>query len=62
MFIVDAHLDLAYNALRYGRDLRQDLATLRQREAKLKTQPNGEISVTLGELRRGAPGEGPGRA
>jgi membrane dipeptidase len=32
MFIVDAHLDLAYTALTFNRDLRQPLSVLRQQE------------------------------
>lgn len=33
--LFDAHLDLAYNALSYGRDLTQSLTELRQRERKV---------------------------
>ncbi len=51
MLIVDAHLDLAYNALRFGRDLRLPLAELRAGEKK---PPNGEIAtVTIPALREG---------
>jgi len=49
MFIVDAHLDLAYGALRFGRDLRQEVATIRRQEAR-KKRPNGTITVTIPEL------------
>ena len=49
MFIVDAHLDLAYGALRFGRDLQKDVETIRRQEAKTK-RPNGTITVTIPEL------------
>jgi membrane dipeptidase len=49
MFIVDAHLDLAYNALKYNRDLRQSLAELRRLEEGLP-QPNGRATVTYSTL------------
>lgn len=48
MFIVDAHLDLAYNAVAYGRNLRQPLADLR---AQLPDPGRRGIpTVTLPEL------------
>lgn len=51
VLIVDAHLDLAYNALRFGRDLRLPLADLRAREKK---PPNGDIAtVTIPALLEG---------
>lgn len=50
MFIVDAHLDLAYNALRYGRDLRLELAEARERERGLRDHPHGIITTTIPEL------------
>ena len=50
MFIVDAHLDLAYNALRYGRDLRLELAEAREREKGLRDHPHGTITTTIPEL------------
>jgi membrane dipeptidase len=49
MFIIDAHLDLAYNALKYNRDLRLPLADLRQSEAD-GPQPNGRATVTVPTL------------
>jgi len=54
MFIVDSHLDLAYNLFEFDRDLRLPLADLRQREEG-GTVPdrNGTATVTLPELRRG---------
>lgn len=49
MFIVDAHLDLAYNALKYNRNLRSSLAELRRLEEGL-AQPNGRATVTFSTL------------
>lgn len=50
MFIVDAHLDLAYNALRFGRDLKQTVAAVREFEEGTDL-PNGRATVTLPGLR-----------
>lgn len=51
MMIVDAHLDLAYNALQYGRDLTQPLEKIRKEEKG--TCPNGIATVTFPELAKG---------
>ncbi len=54
MIIVDAHLDLAFNALRHGRDLLQPLAELRQFEEETGAESqklNGTAIVTLPALR-----------
>lgn len=52
--IVDAHLDLSWNALGWDRDLTQPLAALREREASMTDQKaRGNATITLGELRRG---------
>jgi membrane dipeptidase len=54
MFIVDAHLDLAMNAMEWNRDLRQPVATLRNRETGLTDKPDrGNATVSLPDLRRG---------
>ena len=54
MFLVDAHLDLAMNALEWNRDLRQPVAAIRAREAGLTDKPDrGRGTVSLPELRRG---------
>ncbi|MDX1665332.1 MAG: membrane dipeptidase [Candidatus Promineifilaceae bacterium] len=53
MFIVDAHLDLAYSALRYGRDLTQDVETVRQSESRQRRHPNGVITTTIPDLLEG---------
>ncbi|HSH04848.1 MAG TPA: membrane dipeptidase [Anaerolineae bacterium] len=50
MFIVDAHLDLAYSALSFDRDLRQSVAILRGREP-LKGHPvGGQVTVAVPDL------------
>jgi membrane dipeptidase len=51
MFIVNAHLDLAYNALNNGRDLHLALDDLRQKEGAPKAS-TGTATVTFPELRR----------
>lgn len=56
MLIVDGHLDLAYSALRFKRDLRQDVATIRAREGRADALPNGRIMVTIPELLEGGVG------
>jgi membrane dipeptidase len=52
--IIDAHLDLAWNALQWNRDLTQPLETMRKSEAYMKDHPaRGRGTVTLPEMRRG---------
>ena len=51
MLIVDAHLDLAHNALKYGRDPRLSLETLRAREEP--DLERGVATVSLAALRAG---------
>ncbi|MCB0033494.1 MAG: membrane dipeptidase [Anaerolineales bacterium] len=53
--IVDAHLDLAYNALRYGRNLLAPLEEIREFERKRPTD-NGYPTVSFSEIRRGGVG------
>ncbi len=53
-FIIDAHLDLAMNALEWNRDLSRPLTDIRLREMHLKDKPDrGKGTVCLPELRRG---------
>lgn len=52
MLIVDGHLDLAMNALRYERDIRLPVAALRQRENGSIEDGCGICTVSLPELRR----------
>jgi membrane dipeptidase len=53
--IVDAHLDLAWNAIDWNRDLRLEVAAIRQREkeAGLIGKSRGENTVSFPALRRG---------
>lgn len=54
MFIVDAHLDLAYNALGYGRDPRHSLAHIRTTE---KRDPRrGQATVSFEAMQEGGIG------
>lgn len=57
MFIVDAHLDLAMNAMEWNRDLRQPVVEINAREKGLTDKPDrGKATVSLPELRRGKVG------
>lgn len=52
--IVDAHLDLAMNAIEWNRDLRMELSQIRQMEMHMKDKPDrGRGTVCLPELRKG---------
>lgn len=54
IFIIDAHLDLAMNAIEWNRDLTQPLGAIRQREMHMKDKPDrGRGTVCLPELRKG---------
>lgn len=53
MLIIDAHLDLAWNALQFNRDLLQTVYTLRTREARMQGDGRGQNTVSFPELRRG---------
>lgn len=54
MFIMDAHLDLAMNALEWNRDLRQPVSAINKREIGLIDKPDREKAVvSLPELRKG---------
>jgi membrane dipeptidase len=54
MFILDAHLDLAMNAMEWNRDLRQSVFDIRKREEELTDQPDrAKGTVALPELRKG---------
>ncbi|MEO6719042.1 MAG: membrane dipeptidase [Ferruginibacter sp.] len=54
MFTIDAHLDLAMNAMEWNRDLRQPIAALRERETGLSDKPDrGKGTVSFPELRKG---------
>jgi membrane dipeptidase len=54
MFIIDAHLDLAMNAIDWNRNLRDDITAIRSREAGMTDKPDrGKGTVSLPELRKG---------
>jgi len=54
MFIIDAHLDLAMNAMEWNRDLRLPVDQIRQRELGLADKPDrGKGMVSFPELRKG---------
>src|SRR5215510_1100991 len=54
MFIVDAHLDLAMNAMEWNRDLRESIDEIRNREKGMTDKPDrGNATVCLPELRKG---------
>jgi membrane dipeptidase len=57
MLIVDAHLDLAMNALEWNRDLSRPIDEIRARERELTDKPDrGRGTVSLSEMRRGGVG------
>ncbi len=53
MLLIDAHLDLAWNALQWNRDLQQSVYTIRTRESKLTGAGRGLGTVALPEMRSG---------
>src|SRR5947209_6661583 len=58
MLLVDAHLDLAWNALDWNRDLRLPAADIRKREIEqsMNGKGRGVGTVSFPELRRGQVG------
>lgn len=54
MFIFDAHLDLAMNAMEWNRDLTQPVVALRTRERGMTDKPDrGNNTVSLPAMRKG---------
>lgn len=53
MLIADAHLDLAWNALQWNRDLTSSVYTIRTREATMNGKGRALNTVALPELRAG---------
>ena len=51
--ILDAHLDLAWNALSFDRDQQLELGEMRRREAHMRGAARGRCTVSLPEMRRG---------
>ena len=57
MFIADAHLDLAMNAMEWNRDLSQPIDNIRARELGQTDKPDrGLGTLSFGEMRRGGVG------
>src|SRR5580700_6655400 len=54
MFIIDAHLDLAMNAMEWNRDLRLPVHEIRERERDMTDKcDRGKGTVAFPELRKG---------
>jgi membrane dipeptidase len=53
MLIIDAHLDLAWNALQWNRDLLQSIYTIRTQESHLSGAGRGQNTVAFPEMRKG---------
>lgn len=52
-WIVDAHLDLGWNALQFARDLTASVLTIRTQEATMSGKGRAQNTVALPEMRRG---------
>jgi membrane dipeptidase len=53
MIVIDAHLDLSWNALNWNRDLTLGVSEIRQLELGLKEANRGTNTVSFPELRKG---------
>jgi len=53
MFIIDAHLDLAWNALQWNRNLLHSVYNIRVQESRTLGKSRAQNTVALPELRRG---------
>jgi membrane dipeptidase len=53
MLIIDAHLDLAWNALQWNRNLQQSVYTVRTQESDMSGAGRGQGTVALPEMRKG---------
>jgi membrane dipeptidase len=53
MIVIDAHLDLSYNALNWNRDLTLPVAEIRRLEAGMSEKGRGTNTVAFPELRAG---------
>ena len=52
MSLIDAHLDLSWNALSWDRDQTQSIAEIRAREGAMAGKSRGRCTVSLPEMRR----------
>ena len=53
MLIIDAHLDLSWNALQWNRDILQSIYTLRTQETSVPGKGRAQNTVALPEMRQG---------
>lgn len=53
MLIIDAHLDLAWNALQWNRNLQHSVYTIRTQESRISGAGRGRGTVALPEMRKG---------
>ena len=53
MVVIDSHLDLAWNAVNWNRDLSLSVAEIRRSEAGMKEERRGHNTVTFPEMRKG---------
>jgi Zn-dependent dipeptidase, microsomal dipeptidase homolog len=53
MLIIDAHLDLAWNALEWNRNIQHSVYTIRTGESNLSGAGRGQGTVALPEMRKG---------
>jgi membrane dipeptidase len=53
MLVADSHLDLAWNALQWNRDLLRSVYTIRAQEESIPGKGRGQGTVALPEMRRG---------
>ncbi|MCI0552493.1 MAG: membrane dipeptidase [Anaerolineae bacterium] len=53
MLIIDAHLDLAWNALQWNRNLQESVYTIREQESNLSGPGRRQGTVALPEMRKG---------
>jgi membrane dipeptidase len=53
MLIIDAHLDLAWNALQWNRNIQHSVYTVRTSESNLSGPGRGQGTVALPEMRKG---------
>lgn len=53
MLVIDAHLDLSWNALQWNRDLLESVNTIRVKEGRMVGKGRAQNTVALPEMRRG---------
>jgi membrane dipeptidase len=53
MLIIDSHLDLAWNALQWNRNLQQPIHLIREQEKDIRGPGRGQGTVSLSEMRTG---------